>query len=383
MHKSAGPPGARAGAWALMDGMAAEPLRTPSRDAAAIAAPAVRQPVDLAPIAGAAADPGASRRRRIGRIAGGVASVVIFALSFFVLARTLAKINFADLRSAVAGTTAEQIVAACLLTCVSYLALTGYDAVALRQLKAKVRYRTTALASFTSYAISFTLGFPLITGGTVRYWLYSRAGLRASAVASLTIIAGVTFWLGMALIVGTGLIFRAEAISRLDHLTPAINMVLGAGVLATLAAYLVWVSAAPRRRKIRGFRLELPGFRLTSRQVLLGLVDLGAASGTLFVLLPAHHGLDYFTFASLYSFASILGIASSAPGGIGVFEATMLNTVPTPTEAALLASLLLFRVIYYVAPFVLALAFLGANESFRRWQSLRDAMLRSQELERD
>jgi hypothetical protein len=32
---------------------------------------------------------------------------------------------------------------------------------------------------------------------------------------------------------------------------------------------------------------------------------------------------------------------------------------------------------------VLALALLGANESFRRWQSLREAMLRSQQLERD
>jgi hypothetical protein len=40
-------------------------------------------------------------------------------------------------------------------------------------------------------------------------------------------------------------------------------------------------------------------------------------------------------------------------------------------------------VIYYIAPFVLALAFLGANESFRRWQSLRDAMLRSQERQED
>ena len=231
--------------------------------------------------------------------------------------------------------------------------------------------------------MSFTLGFPLITGGTVRYWLYSRAGLRASAVASLTIIAGVTFWLGMALIVGVGLIFRAEAISRLDHLTPAINIAAGLGLVGTLSAYLIWVSIAPRRRKIQGLRLELPGLRLTSGQMVLGVTDLGAASGTLFVLLPAHHGLDYFTFATIYSFASILGIASHAPGGIGVFEATMLNTVPAPSEEALLASLLLFRVIYYLAPFVLALAFLGANESFRRWQSLRDAMLRSQEAEQD
>jgi uncharacterized membrane protein YbhN (UPF0104 family) len=361
--------------------MAAEPLQKTSRDAkvAALAADSPPAPVFVPSVVAGAADAVAKRRRRIARVAGGVASLIIFILSALVLAHTLAHISFADLRGAIAGTTAEQIAAACVLTCVSYLALTGYDAVALRQLKARVRYRTTALASFTSYAISFTLGFPLITGGTVRYWLYSRAGLRAGMVATLTIIAGVTFWLGMALIIGAGLLFRAEAISRLDHLAPAINMMIGTGILAALGAYLVWVSVTPRRRKIQGFRLELPGFGLTSRQVALGVTDLCAASGTLFVLLPAHHGLDFFTFAAIYVFASVLGIASHAPGGIGVFEATMLRTVSAPTQEALLASLLLFRVIYYIAPFVLALAFLGANESFRRWESLREAMLRSQE----
>ena len=45
-----------------------------------------------------------------------------------------------------------------------------------------------------------------------------------------------------------------------------------------------------------------------------------------------------------------------------------------PSAEALFASLLLFRVIYYVGPFVLALALLGANESIRRWNSLRAAM---------
>ena len=63
-----------------------------------------------------------------------------------------------------------------MLTTISFLALTGYDALALRQLRLHVPYPTTALASFTSYAISFTLGFPLITAGTVRYWIYSHQG---------------------------------------------------------------------------------------------------------------------------------------------------------------------------------------------------------------
>jgi uncharacterized membrane protein YbhN (UPF0104 family) len=69
----------------------------------------------------------------------------------------------------------------------------------------------------------------------------------------------------------------------------------------------------------------------------------------------------------------MLGIASHSPGGLGVFEATMLKGVGGSSEQ-LLASLLLFRAIYYLVPFLLALALLGANEAARRWRSLREAM---------
>jgi uncharacterized membrane protein YbhN (UPF0104 family) len=91
-------------------------------------------------------------------------------------------------------------------------------------------------------------------------------------------------------------------------------------------------------------------------------------------LLPAGHGTDYLSFAATYVLACLLGIASNVPGGIGAFEATMLNSVRAPSPEALLASLLLFRVVYYLVPFVLALALLGAYESRRHWSSLRAAM---------
>jgi uncharacterized membrane protein YbhN (UPF0104 family) len=125
-------------------------------------------------------------------------------------------------------------------------------------------------------------------------------------------------------------------------------------------------------------RLELPGLGVTLGQIVLGVVDLCSAAGVLYVLLPSHRLIDFFTFAAAYVFACILGIASNAPGGIGVFEAAILKVVPVSSEAELLASLLLFRVIYYLIPFVLALAFIGAHEAFRRWQSLREAMLGSE-----
>lgn len=319
------------------------------------------------------------RRGSIWQLLAIALSLAIAAFSIYVLGRVVSAISLSALRQAIAATSAEQIATAALLTVVSFLALTGYDGLALRQLNAHVRYKTTALASFTSYAISFTLGFPLITAGTVRYWIYSQAGLTASKVASLTAIAGVTFWFGMVIVIGAGLAFHASAISAINHLYPLINALIGVSVLGAVLAYLVWVTIRHRIVTIKGFQLELPGLGLSLGQIALGVIDQCAAAGALYVLLPSHAEMDFFTFAATYVFACILGVLSNAPGGIGVFEATMLKAVPVASEEALLASLVLFRVIYYLVPFLFALAFLGAHEGFHRWNGLREAMRGSEE----
>ena len=313
-------------------------------------------------------------RRRIGRFVAYGLSLGILALAVFVLTRTFMAIDPNALRGAIAATSGDRIAAAAAFTAVSFLALTGYDALALRQLKLKVPYPTTALASFTSYAISFTLGFPVITAGTVRYWIYSGRGLSAGKVASLTVIAGLTFWLGMALVIGIGFTVRAGGVSHIDHLSPLLNSIIGIAIVAALGGYLVWAAKGHRQAKIQGFKLELPGLWLTLGQICLGVVDLCSAAAVLYILMAPPRDIDYLTFVTVYVFGSLLGIASNAPGGIGVFEATMLKTVPAHSEAALFAALLLFRIIYYLVPFVFALALLGAHESMKRWKGLRDAM---------
>lgn len=319
------------------------------------------------------------RRRKLMRLAGTVASIAIFALSLFVLARILANVSFAELRAAIRATSAEQIVAALALTAGSYLALTGYDALALRHLQQKVRYRVTSLASFTSFSISFTLGFPLITGGTVRYWIYSQNGLGPGNVARLTVIAGISFWLGMGIVLGAGLLFQPDLVAELNGLKVTLNFLIGLGLIAAVLAYVGWTAPGTRRVTLQGFRLQLPGLGVTTGQTILGVLDVCMAAGVLYVLLPPGHGVDFLSFASIYSLACILGIASHAPGGIGVFEATMLKAIPSPSQEAMIASLLLFRIFYYLGPFVLALALLGANESIRRWRGLREIIERGDE----
>jgi uncharacterized membrane protein YbhN (UPF0104 family) len=317
-------------------------------------------------------------RRRLpkgaGKLLGVFASLALFTLAAFTLASTFSQIDFGKVRAAVVAISGAQIFQAFALTVLSYLALTGYDALALRQLKMRVGYKTIALASFASYAFSFNLGFPIVTGAAARYWVYSRERATALQVANITIISGTTFWLGMTAMFGIGMIVRAKSISEIDLLPAYLNFFVGALIVVGVVGYCAWTSFETRRIRIRNHLFELPGLWPTLGQILLGVADLSCAAGALFVLMPQGLDLDFMTFVLIYVFACILGVISHAPGGIGVFEATMLHAVPANAQESLLASLLLFRLIYYFIPFIAALALLGADEITRRWDGLKEAI---------
>jgi uncharacterized membrane protein YbhN (UPF0104 family) len=313
------------------------------------------------------------RRRKLLRRAGLVFSALLIVISLAIFARTLMRIDPGKFAAAFAATSRDQILMAFGFTAISYLALTGYDGLALRHLNIRVPFRLTALASFASYAVSFTLGFPLVTGGAVRYWLYSPAGVTAGNIAALTVVAGVTFWLGMGLIVGVGFMFASDAVAEINHFNALANRLIGLSAIGLLVLYLGWVALMRWRGSavVGGFRL--PGPFLTLGQTALGVIDVCSASAALYVLLPKDAAIGFPTFATLYSLAAMLGIASHSPGGLGVFEATILQAVGGEVDA-LLAALLLFRAIYYLVPFVCAMALLGGVEAVRRWRSIREAM---------
>lgn len=310
-------------------------------------------------------------RRRLAWI-GPAASLILFAVAVGVLYRLVSQMSWADLRAAVLAAGLAEVGLAVGLTAASYLCLTCYDALALRQLKLRVPYATTAFASFASYAVSFNLGFPLVTGGTVRYWIYAPKGLSAAKVASLTVVAGFTFWLGMGLVLGGSLLFEADDVARLTWTNGRVVQLVGLGSLGAVAAYLAWVAVKRRSVKVKGWRLELPGLPLSLGQMLIGTADVCLAAGVLYVLLPSGHGVGFPTFLAVYVFAAMLGIVSHAPGGLGVFEATILLALSGVARESVLGALLLFRVFYYLVPFVVALAGLGLYEITGRLRSARD-----------
>jgi hypothetical protein len=80
------------------------------------------------------------------------------------------------------------------------------------------------------------------------------------------------------------------------------------------------------------------------------------------MLLPSHPDIGFVTMAVVFVSATLLGFASHAPGGLGVFDAAMLVALWQFDKESVLAGLLLFRLLYYLIPFALALTILGARE---------------------
>jgi uncharacterized membrane protein YbhN (UPF0104 family) len=82
----------------------------------------------------------------------------------------------------------------------------------------------------------------------------------------------------------------------------------------------------------------------------------------MYMLVPDDPNIGFVSLAVIFVSATLLGFASHAPGGIGVFDAAMLVALWQFEKEELLAGLLVFRLLYYVIPFALSLVILGVRE---------------------
>jgi len=290
-------------------------------------------------------------------------SLIIITAAAVVLYRILRGINFSDVIVALKATEPADVVLAGLFVAAGYFTLTFYDLFALRTIGANhIPYRVAALAGFTSYSVGHNIGASVFTGGAVRYRVYSAWGLTAIDVAKICFIAGLTFWLGNVAVLGLGIAYEPQAASAIDQLPPWFNRLIGFGALGLLAAYVAWVWVKPRVIGRADWVVTLPGGPLTLLQIAIGIVDLSCCALAMYVLLPDDPQIDFIKLAVIFVSATLLGFASSSPGGLGVFDAAMLVALIEFEREELVAGLLLFRVLYYVIPFALSLLILGMRE---------------------
>jgi uncharacterized membrane protein YbhN (UPF0104 family) len=309
---------------------------------------------------------------------GVVASVVIIGFAITHLVRTLRGIDAGVILSAITEKSPHQIALAALCVLGAFATLTFYDYFALRTIgKTHVPYRIAALSSFCSYTIGHNIGATVFTGGAIRFRIYSDYGLSAIDVAKICFISGLTFWLGNTFVLGIGMLWHPQAASSMDLLPDTINRLIGLGGIAGIAAYVVWISVGKNRRELgqNGWKVMLPSARLTLLQIAIGVVDLGFCATAMYLLMPSTPHIDFVSLAVVFILATLLGFASHAPGSLGVFDAAMLVALPQFGREQLVATLVLFRILYFMLPFAVAIAIMGTRELWLNvvapWQQRR------------
>jgi len=249
-----------------------------------------------------------------------------------------------------------------LLTGLSYLAVVARDLCALSYAGVKVSTPALLLASFCGSALGNAVSFKALTADAVRDRVYGAVGVRPEHTARVLLFINLAFGVGLGVFAAGSVMLAGGAIGRL--LPVPLIWIRCVGAVGLLAILAILLRRAWRREPVVVGRLsiEMPSLAITILQLLASIIDLAAAAAAFWFLLPRAQ-IDFFSFAAVFSVATVLGVISRVPGGLGVFEvAVFLALRPFVPANQLVAVLLIYRGVYFVLPLVLAAASMAGLE---------------------
>ena len=308
-----------------------------------------------------------SPRLWLKRLVSLAVGLALLAFSLKVLAGWAEHVTLAQLWAELVAIGPTRVVLAVVFTGLSFVALVGYEYYAVGYTRRQLALPVVALYSFITQGIAHATGFAIFIGATVRYKLYGARGFSLLDVITIQVYFSTTFGLALFMLVGLGLALDPEPLAH--ALGTGTWPWRFAGSLLILAVAAVVFTSSVLHRKIRlfGHLIDLPSLGTSLFLLSLGVGDLLGVAATLHVLLPEALGLSYFETLAIFVAALGLGLLSSMPGSLGVFEgAVMLLVDPAPElAAAVLGALVAFRAIYYMLPLLLALLSFGLVELVR------------------
>ena len=242
---------------------------------------------------------------------------------------------------------------------VSYLSFSMYDVLILPSVTpVKLPMHISLMTAGSSMAVSNMLGFSWLTGAAVRLRVYSAFGIDLSAVAKLIAISWVAFTGGLWAILGLLLLLHPTGLSQILPISPILpngETLLGAAMLIGIAVFFWWTRKGPRSVQMGPIKMEVLGAKTGIKLTIVSMIDIVAMAATLYFLMPADLSQDFVYFLIVFAGAFWLGIVGHSPGGLGVFEATLIAGLGAVGRSDVLAAIAIYRVIYTVLPFVFAI----------------------------
>lgn len=290
----------------------------------------------------------------------------VFLLGIYALYHLFAPLNRAELATQIRSVPYSTLVTAIFGTALGYFALIGYDLSALRYIGKKIPAKSVFFGSFLGYSIGNTVGLNSLTGGAIRYRIYNSYGLDAYDVAKISAFSAVSFGVGATILGLVALTFHPEGLQSISNISAS---TLSALSLATVVAMLLVLTVLARREKpmrILRWDFTFPSQQILWLQLVITSIEILASGYVLYALLP-NSELSFLAFLVAYAIALMVGILSHVPGGVGVFETVIIAALPNHVsieQAA--AGLLLFRIIYYLMPFLISLVALAIYEVLLR-----------------
>lgn len=285
----------------------------------------------------------------------------IIAFCAWIVRGKLKNITWEQIVESVGNIPPSQILLAVMITALNFIVLTGYDWIAVTYLKKKLSLSKIMVGAVVGYAFSNIVGWML--GGTaVRYRLYSRWGFTFMDIVAFISLLTVTFWMGMFLLAGIAFVLLPvqlpEEYQDKLYFEP---ITFGYLFLAVIFGYLITTLVIRKPLKIAGQEYSFPPMNLSMLQLFVSAADFALASLVLYILLPDGTA-NYSTVLVSYLAAMIVTVTLHVPGGFGVLEVIVLDLLTkkevTPSNELIVAvtcGLLLFRVIYYFIPGLIAL----------------------------
>ncbi len=247
-------------------------------------------------------------------------------------------------------------------TIASFVALIGREYCGMRYIGVRVPPSILAIASFCGNALGNAIGLGPLSGGAIRYRMYRSVGLSPEAVGGIIAFTTLGSAIDVVLFAALSAIVAAPAIGALYHVSPIAIDAVAAPLLVATTLLVGFCSIRRKAVRIRGHVLAFPGPRLFLAQLVFTGLDVMAAAASLWVLLPDDR-IALLPFVAIFTVATGLGIISSVPGGLGIFDALVVAGLSSQVPAnQVAAAVLAYRGIYFLLPLIVTAALLAGFE---------------------
>ncbi len=282
-------------------------------------------------------------------------------LGFFVLivwllvSRTRA-VDWSEVWVALQALGTPVLLASLLLSLLSYALYGGYDLFARHYTRQSLPNSLTASIAAICYAFNLNMG-AWLGGIGLRYRLYSRFGVERGTITRIVGLSLVTNWSGYCLLAGIAGSFGFVDLPDGGRIGDLGLRLIGFALLLGVTSYVALCGVSRRRSfSLRGTTVTLPSLRMAVAQIALSVANWMTMGLIVYLLLGAE--IAYPTVLAVLLLSGIAGAVAHVPAGLGVIEAVFLALLgDAMADTELLAGLLAYRAVYYIAP--LALAALG------------------------